>query len=184
MYQRFRRPYANNTGSESPSGVWLKPAQQPRRAQITECDKSKNTPRSALLAGARIWSPPCPGHYFWWRFGLENRNGECHGNSFIRFNNSEHFILTREIKTKNITLLAVARIWSPLCPGRPRWGFDLNSHKTQRVTNSSETNAKTPSDSVAPELRQEKKVANHKNRRNEDPTAGRTWCFQCSGGTV
>ena len=35
-----------------------------------------------------------------------------------------------------------------------------------------QTNAKTPSDTVVPQLRQEKKVCNHKNQRNEDPTPG------------
>jgi hypothetical protein len=80
------------TGSDSASGVWFNPAQKPRSAQTTECAKSKNTPKSALLAGARIWSPPCPGHIFLWRFGLGKRNGGCDGTSFIRFDNSEHFI--------------------------------------------------------------------------------------------
>ena len=45
------------TGSDSASGVWFNPAQKPRSAQTTECAKSQNTPRTVLLAGARIWSP-------------------------------------------------------------------------------------------------------------------------------
>ena len=40
------------------------------------------------------------------------------------------------------------------------------------ATKSIQTNAKTPSDTVVPQLRQEKKVSNHKNQRNEDPTVG------------
>ena len=40
------------------------------------------------------------------------------------------------------------------------------------ATKSIQTNAKTPSDTVVPQLRQEKKVCNHKNQRNEDPTGG------------
>ena len=40
------------------------------------------------------------------------------------------------------------------------------------ATKSIQTNAKTPSDTVVPQLRQEKKVSNHKNQRNEGPTAG------------
>ena len=40
------------------------------------------------------------------------------------------------------------------------------------IIKSIQTNAKTPSDTVILQLRQEKKVSNHKNQRNEDPTAG------------
>ena len=40
------------------------------------------------------------------------------------------------------------------------------------ATKSIQTNAKAPSDTVVPQLRQEKNVSNHKNQRNEDPTQG------------
>ena len=45
--------------------------------------------------------------------------------------------------------------------------------KIRMTIKSIQTNAKTPSDTVVPQLRQEKNVSNHKNQRNEAPTAGR-----------
>ena len=46
--------------------------------------------------------------------------------------------------------------------------------KIRMTIKSIQTNAKTPSDTVVAQLRQEKKVCNHKNQRNEGPTGGRT----------
>ena len=42
------------------------------------------------------------------------------------------------------------------------------------ATKSIQTNAKTPSDTVAPQLHQEK-TNKHKNQRNEDPTVELAW---------
>ena len=50
--------------------------------------------------------------------------------------------------------------------------YTAHFDKIRMIIKSIQTNAKTPSDTVVPQLRQEKKVSNHKNQRNEDPTGG------------
>ena len=50
--------------------------------------------------------------------------------------------------------------------------YVVHFDKIRMSIKSIQTNAKTPSDTVVAQLRQEKKVCNHKNQRNEDPTTG------------